>query len=218
MLCVVLKSLQAKQGSQLNPHLQITPTILLKLRKVWDSHPSDKDCIMLWAASWICLFGFMRAGEFTVPSDPANDASTHLSDKDMLVDSKSNPGMVKLHRKASKTDPFRQGVDILIGKTADHLCPVAVLLSYIAVRGYGEGPLFFFSNKRFLTCDRFVAKVREAMSLAGLNYDEYSGSLQDWGCDDSCPEWNQWLYNQNARVVGKICIWIVYKDSQGPPC
>ena len=24
-------------------------------------------------------------------------------------------------------------------------------------------------------CDRFVAKVREAMSLAGLNYDNYSG-------------------------------------------
>ena len=34
---------------------------------------------------------------------------------------------------------------------------------------------FFFSNGRFLTHDRFVAKVREAMSLAGLNYDEHSG-------------------------------------------
>ena len=34
---------------------------------------------------------------------------------------------------------------------------------------------FFFSNERFLTRDRFVAKVREAMSLAGLNYDDYSG-------------------------------------------
>ena len=119
----------------------------------------------------------MRAGEFTVPSDPGNDASTHLSDKDMLVDSKSNPGMVKLHLKASKTDPFRQGVDIFIGKTADRLCPVVVLLSYIAVRErVWRGPaFFFFSNGWFLTHDRFVAKVREAMSLAGLNYDEYSG-------------------------------------------
>ena len=82
----------------------------------------------------------------------------------MSVDSKSNPGMVKVHLRASKTDPFRQGVDIFIGKTAYHLCPVAALLSYIAVRGYGEGPLFIFSDGQFLTHDRFVANVREAMS------------------------------------------------------
>lgn len=49
-----VKSLQAKQGSQLNPRLPITPTILL--RKVWDSHPSYKDCIMLWAASCIWFY------------------------------------------------------------------------------------------------------------------------------------------------------------------
>ena len=170
-----VKSLQAKQGSQSKPRLPITPTILLKLRKVWDSRPTDKDRIMLWAASCICFFGFMRAGEITVLSDTAYDASTHLSVKDVSVDSKSNPGMVKLHLKASKTDPFRQGVDIFVGKTTDRLCPVAALLSYIAVRGYGEGPLFIFSDGRFLTRDRFVAKVREAMSLAGLNYNDYSG-------------------------------------------
>ena len=57
----------------------------------------------------------------------------------------------------------------------DRLSPVAALLSYIAVRGYGEGPLFIFSDGWFLTRDRFVTKVREAMCLAGLNYEDYSG-------------------------------------------
>ena len=95
-----VKSLQAKQGSQPKPCLPITPTILLKLRKVWDSCPTDKDCIMLWAALCICFFGFIRAGEITVSSDTAYDASTHLSVKDVSVDSKSNPRMVKLHLKA----------------------------------------------------------------------------------------------------------------------
>ena len=100
-----VKSQQAKQDSQLKPHLPITPTILLQLWKVWDLHPSDKNCITLWAASCICFFDFMRTGELTVPSDTAYDASTHLSVKDVSVDSKSNPGLVKLHLKASKTDP-----------------------------------------------------------------------------------------------------------------
>ena len=76
---------------------------------------------------------------------------------------------------STKLQGQRQGVDIFIGKTTDCLCPVAALLSYIAVKGYGKGLLSIFSDGRFLTRDRFIAEVREAMCLAGLNYNDYSG-------------------------------------------
>ena len=35
--------------------------------------------------------------------------------------------------KASKTDPFRMGVDIFIGRTDNELCPVSAVLAYMSV-------------------------------------------------------------------------------------
>ena len=57
-----------------------------------------------------CLFyfGFLRAGEITVPSEAAYERGEHLKFAD---DSISNPQLLKVKIKASKTDPFRQGVD-----------------------------------------------------------------------------------------------------------
>ena len=79
--------------------------------------------------------------------------------------------LIKLKIKASKTDHFRKGVDIL-GRTHNHLCPV---LAYIAKRGKEQGLLFRFEDKRLLTKKGFVSRVREALFQAGINEKLYSG-------------------------------------------
>ena len=170
-----VKSLQAKQSPPPKPRLPITPDIIRKLKKVWSIDPSDKDNIMLWAAVCLGFFGFLRAGEFTVPADNAYDPTAHLNAEDISVDSKANPSMAKIKIKKSKTDPFRQGIDIYVGRTFGQLCPVTAILSYLAVRGPKVGPLFIFADGRFLTRDRFVAKVRVALTAAGLDYSQYAG-------------------------------------------
>ena len=73
--------------------------------------------------------------------------------------------------KASKTDPFRKGVQIFLG----HLCPVAALLAYVAIRGKQPGPLFCFASGAYLTRDRFVQEVRKALSAVGLDQSKYAG-------------------------------------------
>ena len=90
--------------------------------------------MMLWAACCVGFVGFLRAGEFT--SQPGQDfePSSSLTPEDIAVDDHSNPSMVCIHLKCSKTDPFRHGVDIFLGRTDQDLCPVAVLLAYMAVR------------------------------------------------------------------------------------
>ena len=40
--------------------------------------------------------------------------------------------------KQSKTDPFRIGVNMIIGHTKGLLCPVAAILSYMARKGLGQ--------------------------------------------------------------------------------
>ena len=155
--------------------LPITPEILLKLRGVWEARSKNHNAIMLWGACCLCYFGFLRAGEITVPSEAAYDPGEHLNFADVAVDSISNPQLLKVKIKASKTDPFRLGVDLLIGKTGNKLCPVAAMLSYMAKRGSEEGMLFYYEDRKLLTRDRFVASVREALTIAGVDCKSYAG-------------------------------------------
>ena len=75
----------------------------------------------------------------------------------------------------SRADPFRQGMDIFVGRTGNELCPVAATLAYMVQRGPGPGPLFKFQDGKPLTRQRFVARAREALSSAGVDCSAYSG-------------------------------------------
>ena len=169
------KRVAAKQGQTTRPRLPITPDILLKLRRVWGSDPHNFDSVMMWAASCLCYFGFLRAGEITVPSEAAYDKDAHLNFADIAVDNVGNPQMLKVTIKASKTDPFRQGVDIFVGRTSNELCPVAAVLAYLVRRGNDQGLLFRFEDGRLLTRDRFVTQIRRALSAAGIDCKRYAG-------------------------------------------
>ena len=109
------------------------------------------DVKMLWAAFNIGVFGFLGAGEFTVPDGSSVDPKAHLSYADIAVDSHTQPTVMRVTIKASKTDPFRKGIHIFFGVTGNTLCPVTAILSYMASRGDSPGPRFHFENGRHLT-------------------------------------------------------------------
>ena len=169
-----IKLVQAK-GEKKPPRLPITPQHLTNLRGVWLGKEKNFDGIMLWAAASLCFFGFMRSGELTIPSDSAYDESAPLCFKDVTVDSIQNPQALRVRLKASKTDPFRVGVDIFVGKTGNELCPVTAVLSYMVKRGPSPGPFFRFASGAPLTRPRFVASVKEALAKAGVDAGRYSG-------------------------------------------
>ena len=49
------------------------------------------------------IFGFLRIGEITVPSDSGFDPGTHLSLADVTL---TDPTQLEISIKQSKTDPF----------------------------------------------------------------------------------------------------------------
>ena len=130
---------------------------------------------MLWAACCTCFFGFLRSVEATVPSILSYNPVVHLPIMDASLDSAEDPRTVVVHIKASKTDPFRTGVNIFLGKTSMELCPMSALLTYISVRGLEPGPLFRFEDSSPLTRDALVREVRHALMTAGLDPTPYSG-------------------------------------------
>ena len=111
------------------------------------------------------------------PAAAQFDPRSHLCFEDVQVDSRESPSLVQVWIKASKMDPFRQGVTLVIGKTNDCLCPVTAVLAYMVARGLSLGPLFTWEDKRFLTRESFVGAVVEEANF-------------DW----------------SGKITGKICL------------
>ena len=173
--------MEAEKGIDRRERLPMTPYILRRIKAVWEQSALDACCgnhqhvVMLWAACCLGFFGFLRSGEMTIPSDSAYDPSVHLSYKDIVVDDPVKPQTVSVFIKQSKTDPFRRGINLFLGRTSSHLCPVMALLNYLVVRGPREGSLFLFSDGRLLTRQRLVEAVRRALGKAGLDPTKYCG-------------------------------------------
>ncbi len=50
------------------------------------------------------------------------------------ADDPLRPSRLEVHIKALKTDPFRQGISLFIGRVTSDLCPVSAMLAYMVVR------------------------------------------------------------------------------------
>ena len=118
-----VKRCEAEKGSGGRERLPVSPDILRKIKSSWEAVPHSADTIMLWAASCLAFFGFLRAGELTVPSDASYDPQVHLNLGDIAVDNPAAPTVIRVSIKQSKTDPFCRGVNLFLGKTGTDLCP-----------------------------------------------------------------------------------------------
>ena len=82
------------------------------------------DHCMFWAACNLAYLGFLRSAQFTVPNLASFLPSVHLGHADVAVDSMSSPSCLRLRIKASKTDPFRKGCFLHIGRGEFPLCTI----------------------------------------------------------------------------------------------
>ena len=99
------------------------------------SELEDYEQTMLWAASTLCFFGFMRARELMMTGF---DPSQHLALNDVATNSQQQLSMMQITLKSLKTDPLRKGVDIMLGTTDDDLYPVKVLFNYLWKKGENQ--------------------------------------------------------------------------------
>ena len=131
---------------------------------------------MLWAASLLWFYGFLRSGEITIQASKSYDASVHLNYADVRFDNPSHPSMMQVHIKASKTDPFWMGCHIYVAALMETFAlAINAMLSCLAVRGSSTGLLFHFKDTTPLVKSKFVSEFRDKLSQAGLNSSEYSG-------------------------------------------
>ena len=168
-----IKRSECERSEEKRERLLITPSVLRQIKSVWEKSAADPDIIMLWAACCLGFFCFLRSAQMTVPSDTSYDPSVHLSYGDILIDNPASPTILQVSIKQSKTDPFRKGISLFLGKTSANLCPVTAMLNYLIVRGNRSGPLFIFRNGQYLTRERLVTALRTALKSVGLDESKY---------------------------------------------
>ena len=156
-LTYVLRGAQrCQQWRGTHSRLPVTPNILWAIYRLWSHLGVSYDRVMLWAAFCLAFFGFLRAGEFTCPSTSAF-TSRMLARADISVDSRENPSYLTVLLRQIKTDLFSNGVTIHLHRIDDVLCPVAVVLAYLAIRPPEPGPLFLFRNGSTLSRPRLFS-------------------------------------------------------------
>lgn len=133
--------------------------------------------ITMWAACCLGFFAFLRSGEFTVPSAAAFDPAIHLTAADIAIDNHTNPSLLRVVIKQSKTDQIREGVALWVGRTNSDLCPVAGMLAYLAIRPSQDPrtPLFLLPDGQPLTRPFLVAWLKETVAKVGMDAARFSG-------------------------------------------
>ena len=168
---LVLKGIRKEKAKSTPPScLLITVEIMGSIKAVLARNPTGYDNTLLWAACCQAFFGFLRCGEFTVPSQEAYDSDMHLSLADIALYDKNNPTVIQVTIKQSETDPFRQGVDLYLEKTGKDICPVCAFIPYFVIRGAKPGPLFVFADRR----QRFASLVTSTLQRAGIDDKQYN--------------------------------------------
>jgi hypothetical protein len=129
--------------------------------------------LLMETACTTAFFGFLRCGEFTVRQKFNPQINLCLQDITFLQD------RCNLKLKASKTDPFRQGIVIPLFSRQHSICPVRNLRKYHQVRlncgGQQLDPLFVSSDGSPLTRAYFIEYLRVILSRLGLHATQYSG-------------------------------------------
>lgn len=173
---LLIRGIKRTQGeAAVRPRLPITPSVLRSIKTSLAAKALDYNNRLYWAAMCLAFFGFLRCREFTVPEGQGFDATVHLAVNDIAVDAGVYPAGISVRIKASKTDPFRQGVTLYLGKTGVDLCPVAAMVDYLSVRGSSPGPLFQFRDGSALHRQQLVLTVRSALAGQGFDVLQYCG-------------------------------------------
>ena len=170
----VLRGIKRTQGDTASLRLPVTDDIMMVIFRALDLNLPDQ--CMFWAAYNLAFFGFLCSAEFTVLNLASFSPSIHSGLTDVAVDSMSSPSCLWLRIKASKTDPFRKGVFLHIGRGEFPLCAIRSLLAYLTLRGNAPGPLFLFQDRRPLTRALLTSWLRDILSSMGIqgNFSSHS--------------------------------------------
>jgi hypothetical protein len=189
------------------PKLPITTAMLRSMRP--HLRLQQRRDALLWAMMWTATAGLLRISEFTGTANGDTDRLLRMQQLTLFDSDGTAYSMqqlraaaapraalryASLHLNASKTDPFRTGVDVIIAAPAAliALCAYAALCS--AVHVLPTAPLFAFEDGPPISRRWLMAQVDDLLRSINCDPRAYSShsfrkggavSLQELGVEDS---------------------------------
>ena len=102
--------------------------------------------LMIWVTYCTAYFGLVRVSKFFA-SSPNHISSYYFTDlllSYLAIDSPIVPHIIRIILKQSKTDQYRLGTHIYLGRTSHQVCPVKALIRYLDRRGGRPGQLLYY--------------------------------------------------------------------------
>ena len=162
---------RAYRGIKLSEHtedrlrkLPVTKDVLLPILKTLDT--SSIHGANVHAAFCLAYAGFLRLGEFTYEFGATRDpqfSQYHVTRRSITF---SADGLA-LYLPASKTDPFRLGVTILVAAADGEACPLRSLKNLYNVDPQSHDHPLFKAGHKF-SRDTVNTKLKDAMREAGI--------------------------------------------------
>ena len=134
---------------------------------------------VLCTALTMAHFGLLWTGEFMVDQEQFDPAS-HLCVQDVIPSLTAQLVLryITIHLKSSKTDPFGQGIDVIIGCSSTQVCGACAAWDLIQSHQLKQAspvqPFFQLSGQP-LSRDVVVGHIKGLLAKLGLNPSLYSG-------------------------------------------
>jgi hypothetical protein len=135
--------------------------------------------VTLQAPFCLAFAAFLRIREITYsPQDPraADFPRWFVTNRSVQIHTSGGNGSLSLTLPASKTDPFRKSVTILVTGTGDIPCPVKAIGQYLRQDQHpANSPLFVTPGNLPFTCEYLIIRLRTLALSVGLGAEVWNG-------------------------------------------
>ena len=164
-----------KLGSHLDSRLPITLPILHRIIEGASQLAiSQLHCCQFQAMCAIAFYGFLRICEITSNSLKNADVPLQVHQLVKLIDTSQHVVAFKIVFGNFKHNYNQRPFSIVISRQAS-VCPVLLLLDYLAIRGNSPGPLFMNQGNSPVSRSFFTDLLNRSLRTCGLNPALYKG-------------------------------------------
>ena len=186
-LHILLRGIEKKLGTHglRKPRFPITlPTMKILHSYLEESPLRRQDQDMLWAAFTLAFFAFLRSSWYV------SKATTSYIPKSTLLRSDISFGQryMTIDIKASKTDPFPEGMTLYVAKPGRSVCAVDAMHRYLRYRRSKKGSLFKFKDGSYFTRQTVTSTIRAALEYPGKDVKRYSSHSFRTGAASTAAE------------------------------